>query len=34
MQKSLDFAISKFEAGDVTGVMELDGLLQVRNIWL
>lgn len=29
MQKSLDLAISKFEAGDITGVMELDGLLQV-----
>lgn len=29
MQKSLDLAISKFEAGDITGVIELDGLLQV-----
>lgn len=29
MQKSLDLAISKFEAGDITGVVELDGLLQV-----
>lgn len=30
MQKSLDLAISKFEAGDITGVIELDGLIQVR----
>lgn len=30
MQKSLDLAVSKFEAGDITGVMELEGLLQVR----
>lgn len=29
MQKSLDLAVNKFEAGDITGVMELDGLLQV-----
>lgn len=32
MQKSLDLAISKFEAGDITGVVELDGLLQVGNL--
>lgn len=32
MQKSLDFAISKFEAGDITGVMELEGLLQVNRL--
>ncbi|XP_022901321.1 cytoplasmic FMR1-interacting protein [Onthophagus taurus] len=32
MQKSLDFAISKFEAGDITGIMELDGLLQVNRL--
>nr|CAI5867665.1 unnamed protein product [Callosobruchus analis] len=32
MQKSLDFAISKFEAGDITGVIELDGLLQVNRL--
>lgn len=31
MQKSLDLAISKFEAGDITGVVELDGLLQVNK---
>lgn len=34
MQKSLDLAISKFEAGDITGVIELDGLLQVTHILL
>lgn len=33
MQKSLDLAISKFEAGDITGVMELDGLLQVISLY-
>lgn len=32
MQKSLDLAISKFEASDITGVMELDGLLQVNAL--
>lgn len=32
MQKSLDLAISKFEGGDITGVMELDGLLQVNRL--
>ncbi|KAJ8936438.1 hypothetical protein NQ318_015584 [Aromia moschata] len=32
MQKSLDLAISKFEAGDITGVTELDGLLQVNRL--
>lgn len=32
MQKSLDFAIGKFEAGDITGIMELDGLLQVNRL--
>ncbi|KAK7874487.1 hypothetical protein R5R35_001571 [Gryllus longicercus] len=32
MQKSLDLAISKFEAGDITGVVELDGLLQVNRL--
>lgn len=31
MQKSLDLAISKFEGGDITGVIELDGLLQVNT---
>lgn len=32
MQKSLDLAISKFESGDITGVVELDGLLQVNRL--
>ncbi|XP_063236550.1 cytoplasmic FMR1-interacting protein [Bacillus rossius redtenbacheri] len=32
MHKSLDLAISKFEAGDITGVVELDGLLQVNRL--
>ncbi|EEB13869.1 conserved hypothetical protein [Pediculus humanus corporis] len=32
MQKSLDLAISKFEAGDITGVVELDGILQVNKL--
>lgn len=32
MQKSLELAISKFEAGDITGVVELDGLLQVNRL--
>jgi cytoplasmic FMR1 interacting protein len=32
MQKSLDLAISKFEGGDITGVMELEGLLQVNRL--
>lgn len=32
MQKSLDLAISKFEAGDITGIMELDGLLQMNRL--
>lgn len=32
MQKSLDYAISKFESGDITGVVELDGLLQVNRL--
>lgn len=32
MQKSLDLAICKFESGDITGVMELDGLLQVNRL--
>lgn len=32
MQKSLDLAVSKFEAGDITGVVELDGLLQVNRL--
>ncbi|XP_059481300.1 cytoplasmic FMR1-interacting protein isoform X1 [Neocloeon triangulifer] len=32
MQKSLDLALSKFEAGDITGVVELEGLLQVNRL--
>ncbi|XP_073990434.1 cytoplasmic FMR1-interacting protein Sra-1 [Rhodnius prolixus] len=32
MLKALDLAISKFEAGDITGVVELDGLLQVNRV--
>ncbi|XP_017756802.1 PREDICTED: cytoplasmic FMR1-interacting protein [Eufriesea mexicana] len=32
MQKSLDLAISKFESGDITGVVELEGLLQVNRL--
>lgn len=32
MQKSLDLAISKFEAGDITGVMELEGLIKVNRL--
>ncbi|KAJ4432395.1 hypothetical protein ANN_21014 [Periplaneta americana] len=32
MQKSLDLAVSKFEAGDITGIVELDGLLQVNRL--
>ncbi|XP_034233403.1 cytoplasmic FMR1-interacting protein-like [Thrips palmi] len=32
MHKSLDLAISKFEAGDITGIVELDGLLEVNRL--
>lgn len=32
MHKSLDLAISKFEAGDITGITELDGLLEVNRL--
>lgn len=32
MHKSLDLAISKFEAGDITGIMELDALLEVNRL--
>ncbi|XP_071452530.1 cytoplasmic FMR1-interacting protein isoform X2 [Hetaerina americana] len=32
MLKSLELAISKFEAGDITGVVELDGLIQVNRL--
>ncbi|PSN54695.1 Cytoplasmic FMR1-interacting protein [Blattella germanica] len=32
MQKSLDLAVSKFEAGDIAGIVELDGLLQVNRL--
>ncbi|XP_044741705.1 cytoplasmic FMR1-interacting protein [Chrysoperla carnea] len=32
MQKSLDLAVSKFEAGDITGVVELNGLLEVNRL--
>lgn len=31
MHKSLDLAISKFEAGDITGVVDLESLLQVNR---
>ncbi|KAI5738893.1 hypothetical protein M8J77_012386 [Diaphorina citri] len=32
MHKSLDLAISKFEHGDITGVVELEGLLAVNRL--
>ena len=32
LQKSLDYAISKFEAGDITGIVELDALLKVNKL--
>uniref|UniRef100_A0A8D8TYF4 Cytoplasmic FMR1-interacting protein n=1 Tax=Cacopsylla melanoneura TaxID=428564 RepID=A0A8D8TYF4_9HEMI len=32
MHKSLDLAISKFEHGDITGVVELEGLLEVNRL--
>ncbi|XP_026473678.1 cytoplasmic FMR1-interacting protein-like [Ctenocephalides felis] len=32
MQKSLDLAVAKFEAGDITGVVELEGLLNVNRL--
>lgn len=32
MQKSLDVAVCKFEGGDITGVVELNGLLQVNRL--
>ncbi|XP_059150465.1 cytoplasmic FMR1-interacting protein-like [Physella acuta] len=31
IQKSLDVAITRFEAGDITGIMELEGLLEVNR---
>ena len=32
LQKSLDVAISRFEGGDLTGVMELDALVEVNKL--
>lgn len=32
LQKSLDLAISKFEAGDITGIVELEGLIGVNRL--
>lgn len=32
LQKSLDLAISRFEAGDITGVVELEGLIGVNKL--
>lgn len=32
LQKSLDYAISRFEAGDLTGVVELENLLKVNKL--
>ncbi|KFM69107.1 Cytoplasmic FMR1-interacting protein 2, partial [Stegodyphus mimosarum] len=32
LQKSLDLAISRFEAGDITGVCELEGLISVSKL--
>merc|ERR1719489_725945 len=32
LQKSLDYAISRFEAGDITGIVELDALIKVNKL--
>ncbi|GIX94913.1 cytoplasmic FMR1-interacting protein [Caerostris darwini] len=32
LQKSLDLAISRFEAGDITGIAELEGLINVTKL--
>ncbi|GFR33631.1 cytoplasmic FMR1-interacting protein [Trichonephila clavata] len=32
LQKSLDLAISRFEAGDITGIIELEGLINVTKL--
>ena len=32
LQKSLDLAISRFEAGDITGIVELEALLKVNKL--
>ncbi|XP_067136854.1 cytoplasmic FMR1-interacting protein isoform X3 [Centruroides vittatus] len=32
LQKSLDLAISKFEAGDITGIVELEGVIGVNRL--
>lgn len=32
MHKSVDLAISRFEASEITGVVELEGLLEVNRI--
>ncbi|XP_006821526.2 cytoplasmic FMR1-interacting protein 2-like [Saccoglossus kowalevskii] len=32
MQKSLELAINRFESGDITGIMELEGLLDVNRL--
>ena len=32
LQKSLDLAISRFEASDITGVVELDALIRVNKL--
>jgi len=32
LQKSLDLAISRFEAGDITGIVELESLLKVNKL--
>ncbi|XP_022241956.1 cytoplasmic FMR1-interacting protein-like [Limulus polyphemus] len=32
LQKSLELAISRFEAGDITGIVELEGLIKVNQM--
>ena len=32
LQKSLDVAITRFEGGDLTGIVELDGLLECNRL--
>merc|ERR1712106_1003892 len=32
LQKSLDLSIARFEAGDITGIVELDGLVRVNRL--
>uniref|UniRef100_A0A0B6ZWY0 Cytoplasmic FMR1-interacting protein n=1 Tax=Arion vulgaris TaxID=1028688 RepID=A0A0B6ZWY0_9EUPU len=32
LQKSLDVAISRFEGGDITGIIELEGLIEVNRL--